>query len=204
MPRSLRCASHIPPARNNFWALAWFPQGCRARADPSPMDIWWRGIGWTVVKHKYPVWLALDINLHLVDQIDRSLQLFRRQQDSRQEYSCFGCQPLTCWSREGHQHPDCEIMNKLSFTRERNETYGTSRSAICSRAAWCSGRESWYMRNKTCTSVAALLDSCFNKFGRCFMKPTTSGQYQMTWSRFFITYRLSTGQSAIPCPRWTT
>ena len=27
------------------------------------------------------------------------------------------------------------------------------------------------MRNNICTSVAALLDSCLSKFGKCFMKP---------------------------------
>jgi hypothetical protein len=40
--------------------------------------------------------------------------------------------------------------------------------------AWCAGRGSKYNLNRAVTSVEALLDSCFNRLGRCFMKPGAS------------------------------
>ena len=51
-------------------------------------------------------------------------------------------------------------------------TYGSNRSATWGRAAWCAGRGSKYISERICTSVAALLDSCLSRFGRCFINPS--------------------------------
>jgi hypothetical protein len=40
------------------------------------------------------------------------------------------------------------------------------------RLARWSSRGSLYIRRRLLTSVAALLDSCFSRFGSCFMKPS--------------------------------
>jgi len=54
---------------------------------------------------------------------------------------------------------------------------GRSRSVIWDLIAWCAGRGSKHNLNKTVTRVEALLDSCFNKLGRCFMKPGAKSEF---------------------------
>ena len=94
---------------------------------------------------------------------------------------------------ETESHVILVTRSEISF-----RTYGTSCFKISCLVAMCPGLGSLYIRRRTLTSVEALLDSCFNKLGSCFMKPRCKVLVEVLLNLSRQTHRLSIMPSLAP------